>query len=333
MALSVVVIAVGLVFLGCCANVIFLELLIKEEPSSGNIITFFQFLIIAVEGAIFTTHFGCKKSHIPIPRYFILVTFFFVVSVLNNYSLGFNIPLPLHMIFRAGSLMANMVLGIILLKKRYPVSKYIAVVIITMGISMATIASARQGGEAGNDDNGENGAQHYFKISFGIALLLLALFSSARMGIYQETLYKSCGKHPREAMFYMHALPLPGFLLLASDIWSKCISFTSSAPLFSLAGVGLPKMWVYIAGNCMTQYVCIRGVFVLTTECPSLVVTLVITLRKFVSLLFSIFYFENPFTTYHWVATAMVFGGTALFTGLFESVFGLLAARKPQKTD
>lgn len=56
--------------------------------------------------------------------------------------------------------------------------------------------------------------------------------------------------------------------------------------------------------------------FVLTTECPSLVVTLVITLRKFLSLLFSIYYFQNPFTSYHWVGTFLVFGGVAIFVDL-----------------
>ena len=84
-------------------------------------------------------------------------------------------------------------------------------------------------------------------------------------------------------------------------------------------------MWLYILGNCITQYVCIRGVFVLTTECPSLVVTLVVTLRKFVSLLFSIFYFQNPFTNQHWAATALVFGGTALFSGVFNPVLNLIS--------
>ena len=36
-------------------------------------------------------------------RYFILVAFFFVVNVLNNYSLGWDVPIPLHMIFRSVS--------------------------------------------------------------------------------------------------------------------------------------------------------------------------------------------------------------------------------------
>lgn len=62
--------------------------------------------------------------------------------------------------------------------------------------------------------------------------------------------------------------------------------------------------------------ICINAVFVLTTECSSLTVTLVVTLRKFISLLFSIWYFQNPFTIFHWLGTAMVFGGTALFSDI-----------------
>jgi hypothetical protein len=36
----------------------------------------------------------------------------------------------------------------------------------------------------------------------GILLLTVALFVSARMGIYQEVLYGRYGKHPRESLFY-----------------------------------------------------------------------------------------------------------------------------------
>ena len=33
-------------------------------------------------------------------------------------------------------------------------------------------------------------------------MLLFAMVMSARLGIFQETLYATYGKHPREAMFY-----------------------------------------------------------------------------------------------------------------------------------
>ena len=124
--------------------------------------------------------------------------------------------------------------------------------------------------------------------------------------------YSKHGKHPREALFYTHALPLPGFLLLAPDILKHWNIVLSSPPLAILPMV--PSMLVYLIGNIITQYLCISAVFVLTTECASLTVTLVVTLRKFLSLLFSIWYFANPFTSLHWLGTALVFGGTLVFS-------------------
>merc|ERR1719481_2473265 len=121
------------------------------------------------------------------------------------------------------------------------------------------------------------------------------------MGIYQEVIYAKYGKHPKEALFYTHALPLPGFLLLAPDIWSH-FNLALASPPFTLLGLEVPSMLIYLALNVATQYICISGVFVLTTECQSLTVTLVITIRKFLSLLFSIWYFSNPFTVGHWLA-------------------------------
>ena len=43
-------------------------------------------------------------------------------------------------------------------------------------------------------------------------------------------------------------------------------------------------------------------------------VTLVVTLRKFVSLVLSILYFKNPFTLAHWFGAVCVFVGTFIFT-------------------
>ena len=41
--------AVLLVLLGCCSNVIFLELLVKQDPGIGNLVTASQFVVIAIE--------------------------------------------------------------------------------------------------------------------------------------------------------------------------------------------------------------------------------------------------------------------------------------------
>lgn len=74
---------------------------LRADPGSGNLVTFLQFLFIALEGFIFTAKCGTARTKIPFSAYYTLVAMFFVVSVCNNYAFDFNIPMPLHMIFRA----------------------------------------------------------------------------------------------------------------------------------------------------------------------------------------------------------------------------------------
>ena len=38
------------VFVGCASNVVFLELLVKNDAGVGNLVTFSSFLFISVEG-------------------------------------------------------------------------------------------------------------------------------------------------------------------------------------------------------------------------------------------------------------------------------------------
>ncbi|XP_069485724.1 nucleotide sugar transporter SLC35B4 [Ambystoma mexicanum] len=312
-------VAVVLVFAGCCSNVVFLELLARKIPGCGNLVTFAQFLFIALEGLIFEADFGRKRPFIPIRYYAVMVAMFFAVNVVNNYALNLNISMPLHMIFRSGSLIASMVLGIIILKKRYSLSKYLSIVLVSVGIFICTLMSAHQVASQPSASE-EDGPSSFLWWLLGIGALTFALLMSARMGIFQETIYKQFGKHSREALFYNHFLPLPGFLLLAPDIYNHMLLFSGSEPLhIPVVEVTMPSMWFFLLMNVLTQYVCIRGVFILTTECTSLTVTLVVTLRKFVSLIFSILYFRNPFMMWHWIGTLFVFIGTLMYTEVWKN--------------
>lgn len=326
-------IAILCVFLGCCSNVVFLELLVKDDPGSGNLITFSQFLFISIEGFLFTSKCGTIKPNVGIKDYFILVTMFFIANVCNNYAFDFNIPMPLHMIFRAGSLIANMIMGIIILKKQYIFSKYLSVFMITIGIAVCTIVSGKEIKSLQPKDVAQVPTtpwDDFFWWILGISLLTIALFVSARMGIYQEVLHKKYGKNAREALYYTHLLPLPFFLTLAPNIWDHFTYALASKPI-QIINLQIPKLIVYLIGNVLTQYVCISSVFVLTAECTSLTVTLVITLRKFLSLIFSIIYFKNTFTIYHWIGTILVFLGTIIFTEVIPKIAESIQSTKKTK--
>ncbi|XP_034252048.1 UDP-xylose and UDP-N-acetylglucosamine transporter [Thrips palmi] len=326
------------VFIGCGINVVFLELLVKQDPGSGNLVTFTSFFSIALIGFAFTAKFGTVKPKIGLRDYFILVLMFFASSLCNNYAFNFNIPMPLHMIFRAGSLIANMIMGIIILKKKYTLSKYLSVAMISLGIVICTIMSSTEVKSTvpppkdGSPIVPTTPYEDMFWWTLGIILLTVALFISARMGIYQEVLFARYGKHSQEALLYTHLLPLPLFLLLGGNLWEHMSMAIDSDP-YEITGLGftIPIMVLYLIGNVVSQYLCISSVYRLTTECSSLTVTLVLTLRKFGSLVFSLVYFKNPFTVAHWIGTILVFLGTLIFTEVPQKALGALSPAEGKK--
>ncbi len=113
-------------------------------------------------------------------------------------------------------MIANMILGMILLNKRYTATKYLSVIMISVGIATCTIMSAQHvkgkddddadknasADDAGDKDEKDSETVELLRWCTGISMLTFALFMSARMGIYQEVIYKKHGKHPREALFY-----------------------------------------------------------------------------------------------------------------------------------
>lgn len=123
----------------------------RADPSAGNIVTFSQFLFIALEGLYmhleWPTHREASKRKasgeqiwswlqlprlrercIPIQHYLAMVAIFFTVSTLNNAALGYQIALPLHMVFRSGSLIATAVIGRVFIKEQYTPSAALYVI-------------------------------------------------------------------------------------------------------------------------------------------------------------------------------------------------------------
>lgn len=72
----------------------------RNDPGVGSITTFMQFIFISIYGY---SRFGFE-SQIPKLQYFNIVALFFLVNVLNNIAFDYNIPVPLHMIFRSVSI-------------------------------------------------------------------------------------------------------------------------------------------------------------------------------------------------------------------------------------
>ncbi|PAV91044.1 hypothetical protein WR25_01256 [Diploscapter pachys] len=312
----------------CMGCMIVVENIAKKEPSSMNLMTFATFFFIASQGLIFTSRFFTQPNKIPLRGYRAVIFWFFIVNVINNQALNYHVPVPLHIIFRSGSLLASLVLTKLLQGKNYSYRKYVSVIAITLGIVICTLATSHQGD---SEMSYEEASKHFYEWCIGISMLTFALLASAYMAICQERMYAQYGKHPTEAMFVTHFAALPFFALMGSDILRSAERFSQSPhELFGIS-VPIPNMWLNLLANCVLQYYCIKFVYQLTSEVESLTVTLVVTLRKFLSLIVSIWWFQNPFTFQHWVGATLVFAGTLAFADIWDGLWKRLSGQKTIK--
>ncbi|KAJ1801566.1 golgi uridine diphosphate-N- acetylglucosamine transporter [Coemansia sp. RSA 2399] len=312
------------IFGGCCSNVYALESLVREEPKCGNLITFGQFLFITLVGLpshIHQPHGSwlprLRPRKVPLSRWVVMVGLYFGVSALNNMAFGFKVSIPLHIVFRSSGLIANMACGFLVMKKRYPAKQVVAVVMVSVGVIVATIASVGSRDHSGGADDStkRTTTARGFRIDdsvIGIAFLSCSVVLAAFLGLYQESTYIKYGKHWQEGLFYNHLLALPMFVLFRNDIYRQLVAISQSPPLSIFSAV--PHLWLALVINVLSQWLCASGVHKLTTMSTSLTLNVVLNFRKLVSLVLSVVIFSNPVTPSMLCGCALVFIGTFAYS-------------------
>lgn len=159
--------------------------------------------------------------------------------------------------------------------------------------------------------------------STGLGILFLAQVLSAIMGLYTEETYKEYGPHWRENLFYSHLLALPLFTPFLPSMRRQFLKLAASPPLgmptydsisnipqgvrVGLDSVYIPSQLAFLVMNVLTQYTCIRGVNLLASAASALTVTIVLNVRKLISLLLSIWLFGNE------LSPGTMFGAVIVF--------------------
>lgn len=152
------------------------------------------------------------------------------------------------------------------------------------------------------------------------------------MGLYTEETYKKYGPQWKENLFYSHLLSLPLFLPFLPSLIRQSRRLADSPPLSlpqlthasnlglgeelgsGLARLHIPSQLAYLATNVLTQYACIRGVNLLAAVSSALTVTIVLNIRKLVSLLLSIWLFGNRLAVGTLIGAMVVFGAGGLYS-------------------
>lgn len=269
--------AIIVIFTSCCLNVYTLQHLQKVAPSSPLLTTFTQFLLITIATAPLQS-----KRMIPFSRYAILVLLFFSSSVATNASLTYNVPIPLFIIFRSLSLCVSLLLGLAYGTKYTP-SQVIGVIFISVGILLTTWTSSPSSSTPSN-------------YTFGVLLLVASVFLGSLLGLAQQDTYAKYGKEWIEVLYHTHLLSLPFFIPFYSQIlegWN-----------------GLQGDLMSVVANAVTQLGCVGGVYALSSRVSAVELGIVLSLRKFASLVISVVLFDDKLTVVGWIGCCCVFIGT-----------------------
>ncbi|KZP21031.1 UAA transporter [Athelia psychrophila] len=298
----------SLVFGGCCTNVWTYEELLNTNPRIGSALTFSQTLFIVVQTlpqflispSREVPYPRLKPRQVPVKRWMLQVMVHTGGSLLNNWAFAFNVPLAIQMVFRSAGLAISMLLGYIFMKKTYSATQIISVLLVTLGVTLSTLSRPASPSKQSSDD--------FRQYIIGVSMLVTSSFLTGILGALQEQTYRKYGPCWREGVFYTHFLSLPIFLFLVSDIKSG----------FSALAVPSSRFVPYLvlAGNLLTQLICVSGVNSLSSQVSSVSTNLVLTTRKAVSLCFSVWWFGNGWNKQLLLGASMVFTGSILFAAL-----------------
>jgi solute carrier family 35 (UDP-xylose/UDP-N-acetylglucosamine transporter), member B4 len=222
-------------------------------------------------------------------------------------------------------------------------SQLLSVIFVTVGVILTTLSSHRSQ-TAAISSSLDTTASRYLT---GIAVLTLALVLSGFLGIVQEKTFALYAKDTparrkpkqvrlsatakavvlppiwEESMFYLHFLSLPMFFFVRDDIAMQASvlfslyahTTTFNVPL-AAAKFTLPAVLPALLANTLTQLLCVAGVNRLTARVPALTVTLILVVRKAVSLVLSVALFDGVDVEWGmlWSGAFLVFAGTVVYT-------------------
>ncbi|KAK7045995.1 golgi uridine diphosphate-N-acetylglucosamine transporter [Paramarasmius palmivorus] len=284
----------AMVFGGCCANVWTYEQLLMLNPRIGSALTFSQMVFITVQsiplflilprntqGKATSWIPRLKPRQVPLAEWILQVFVLTSGTLLNNWAFAFNVPLAVMIVFRSAEdtlayealllsgLAVSMLLGYFVLKRRYNVYQVVSVLIVSVGVVLATLSKSSS---ASTKTSAHDNLNDY---AIGISMLVVSLLLTGVLGILQEKAYKKYGPCWQEGVFYTvsaftyitflanfelakHFLALPAFLFLGADLKQGFASLSENKASSTAS-------WLMLAANLATQLICVSGVNRLTS--------------------------------------------------------------------
>jgi solute carrier family 35 (UDP-galactose transporter), member B1 len=245
---------------------------------------------------------GEEKKQLPSTALFAFTSFCYVAAMFTSNAALLYVSYPTQVLAKSCKPIPVLIAGLLIAKKKYPLSKYLLVLFICGGISIFTL----------HKPSNKNHLDHETNF-FGIFLLVASLVFDALTNGFQSKMNEDKEKKPTadEMMYYMNtfAVAYLGIGLIVSQEAIPAISFC------------LKYREVMIDISLLAIAMCVGQIFIFQciSEFGNLATTLVTTTRKFFTIIFSVIWFGHSLTSGQWFGVAIVF--IALIYDSLQSYF------------
>ncbi|XP_053310061.1 solute carrier family 35 member B1 [Spea bombifrons] len=186
-----------------------------------------------------------------------------------------------------------MLLGVTILRKRYPLTKYLCVLLIVLGVALFMYKPKKA--DPTSDD-------HLF--GYGEFLLLLSLTLDGLTGVSQDHMRANFQTGSNQMMLHINlwsSLFLGAGIVFTGEVW-EFLSFTERYPSI------IYNILLFSLTSALGQ----TFIFMTVVYFGPLTCSIITTTRKFFTILASVILFSNPISGLQWMGTMLVFLGLGL---------------------
>ncbi|XP_008327537.1 solute carrier family 35 member B1 [Cynoglossus semilaevis] len=275
----------------------------KEKFRYARTLVFIQCIINAVFAKILIQFFEGPKPDQSASWLYGLCSLSYVGAMVSSNSALQYVNYPTQVLGKSCKPIPVMLLGVTILRKRYPPAKYLCVLLIVSGVALFLY----------KPNSSKVADNHSF--GFGEILLLVSLTLDGLTGVAQDQIrgrYQASANHMMLNINLWSSLVLGLAVLWTGEIW-EFLSFAERYPniFYNILLFGLTSA----AGQTF--------IFMTVVHFGPLTCSIVTTTRKFFTILGSVLLFGNVMSTMQWLGTVLVFLGLGL-----DAKFG----KGPKKT-
>jgi len=128
--------AILLTVVGGCLSVVPLEMLTTRDRGCGDLISLMEYSW----AALISLPALSRRQQIPWHYHLLMLLFGVSYSACCNQALAYALPMPMFLVLKNGLLVANMLVGRVALGKVYSALQILAVVTVTVGLVVCTVA-------------------------------------------------------------------------------------------------------------------------------------------------------------------------------------------------